>query len=88
MYIKKISNKNKFDRKKVQLKDLEKRSKLNKEKQKAENNQNWAEINKLETKKTIHRIKETKSWLFDDRQTSSQTNQNTERQYPSEQNQK
>ena len=45
-----------------------------------------AEINKIETKKTIQRINETKSWFFEknqqNRQTFIQTNQKAEREYP------
>ncbi|KAL6034949.1 hypothetical protein STEG23_018181 [Scotinomys teguina] len=45
-----------------------------------------AEFNKIETKKTIQRINETKSWFFEknqqDRQTLIQTNQKAEREHP------
>ena len=45
-----------------------------------------AEINQVETKRTIQRINKTRSWPFEknqqDRQTLSQTNQRAQRQYP------
>ena len=47
-----------------------------------------AEIKKIETKKIIQRINETKSSYQQNRQTFIQTNHKVEREYPNEQNQK
>jgi hypothetical protein len=45
-----------------------------------------AEINQVETKRTIQRINKTRNWFFEknqqDRSTLSQTNQRAQRQYP------
>ena len=45
-----------------------------------------AEVNQVETKRTIQRINKTRNWFFEknqqDRSTLSQTNQRAQRQYP------
>ena len=73
----------------VHLKALKKLSKHSQEKQTAGNNQLSAEINKLETKRTIQRINETKSLFFEKIIKIDQTlTEFPKREYPNKQNQK